>query len=1232
MFDQIIETSLTVSENGQFVILTLSINGNVVEVLARPNDEAAGPLPVGYEFSQTLSNASGLLQGVIVEVFPNGDVQRIVSEASGGTVSYSEEFNGNLVGSWFVVAPSTVVLEDSQGNVFTFSLSDEPNSSGLTQKFQEIFGTEATQPSLQNLNQFIQGTNDVALMNGQSLDEVTSQATAYMNSLPSHEPTGDVDNDFSLTIHPDPESGQGAEEDDLDLEELNNLIEQGTVIGGPTGTYRVTYNDPVGLNQNTADNTADAAATQVLVDGNRPGNQNLATAWNNGTPAAIEQIYAAIDAEDAALGAAMLNNGNLFAQVVVPTDPLVLDLNGDGVHLTDYTSSPVLFDADHDGGSLEQTGWVDTNDGIVVHDLNSNGVIDGIHETLSEYYNGTVGTGGATGTKPFANGFAALKSLDSNSDNVFNFSDAAFGTVRVWVDANHDGKSYVDTNGNGVFDAGIDQTELKTLSELNITSINLVPTLQSGLVRDGNEMLAAGTFIQNGQTKEALAANFLANPNGHTLAASGNGTVVSTQGGITSYVSNSTSGETIDVAAKGVDNAYGGTGNDVLIGDASNNWLAGGLGSDTFNAGAGDDVLLIDANDLQASIHAGAGTDIAQVVGDAGVTFNLALAEVETAQGGRGNDILIGGGRSSVFVRAGEGDDIVIGGAANDALSGEDGADLIDGGQGNDVLRGHRGRDTVLGGAGDDLIQGGQDDDRLSGGAGNDVLKGEQGDDAVDGGDGTDVAEYSGSYADYRITRTDDGVWISDTVSGRDGTDFLKGVEKLNFRDVSLIEYGTLNNPLPVKDVLTKDANNNVFDRASPHLISKAQLLGNDIDYQGDTLRIVQNGEFTYQGQPVLGITDVQGGTATLTAQGDVLFTPDPNFRGIMGFKYTIADSGNHLAAEVNQIGTANTAIMRAAVYLKTPDLPADPLATDQWYLTDANILPVWKDYTGKGVRIGQFEPGGNFSVTKEVLDFRHPDLQPNIDATWLANATPGNLAGEGAEEKFSTHATLVAGVMVASKNGEGAVGVAYDAKVAGYWIDNNGLDLNALKKMAQYDVANNSWTARPNFVANFDNNPELKNAFEYSVANGRNGLGTAIVMAGGNERAIGGNANYLSTSNNRFSITAGAINAVTDLGTLQVGQAPFSNPGASILVSAPGSNVTSTSRIIENDNGSVFGNSYEVTQGTSFADVGGESEPRLSGHSANPGAYVEAVHRCRYRLELQQRRQLERRGDARFT
>ena len=130
--------------------------------------------------------------------------------------------------------------------------------------------------------------------------------------------------------------------------------------------------------------------------------------------------------------------------------------------------------------------------------------------------------------------------------------------------------------------------------------------------------------------------------------------------------------------------------------------------------------------------------------------------------------------------------------------------------------------------------------------------------------------------------------------------------------------------------------------------------------------------------------------------------------RRILRSARQVADAANH-QTQITDIATGQTAPMKGTVWLKTADVPTDALATDEWYLSDANILPVWKDYTGKGVRIGQFEPGGNFSTTREVLDYRHPDLAPNIDANWLAEASAGNRAGEGADGNYSTHATLVA-------------------------------------------------------------------------------------------------------------------------------------------------------------------------------------------------------------------------------
>ena len=61
------------------------------------------------------------------------------------------------------------------------------------------------------------------------------------------------------------------------------------------------------------------------------------------------------------------------------TDPLVLDLNGDGIPLTGRDNSGVTFDINNNGFAAP-VGWVDYNDGILVRDLNGNGSIDNDNE------------------------------------------------------------------------------------------------------------------------------------------------------------------------------------------------------------------------------------------------------------------------------------------------------------------------------------------------------------------------------------------------------------------------------------------------------------------------------------------------------------------------------------------------------------------------------------------------------------------------------------------------------------------------------------------------------------------------------------------------------------------------------------------------------------------------------------------------------------------------------------
>ncbi|WP_047683961.1 MULTISPECIES: S8 family serine peptidase [Xenorhabdus] len=856
--------------------------------------------------------------------------------------------------------------------------------------------------------------------------------------------------------------------------------------------------------------------------------------------------------------AATLNGLSAMTTFNTYVDPLLLDLSGNGVHMTDIRDG-VLFDMDN-SGTLKRTGWIGSNTGILVIDDGS-GQIKNASQMFSEYYSGKTGINGAAGEKKFKDGFGALASEDANKDGMIDEHDPIWSQLRVWIDGSHDAK--------------VDAGELKTLAELGITQIN-VRSSDKAEVRDGNKVVASGSFTINGETREMLAVDFLGDPVSNILSTQGSGLhLTSSHNNITTtaYASQSETSETLNTEQLGVSNLYGGSSNDTLIAAKTGSWLVGGEGSNTYIGGAGDDVFVISASDDTKNIHGNGGYDTALIVGNKGVELNMAEAGLTVAQGGGGSDVIRSGGANGVFIKGGSGDSVLVGGMGNDVLVGGSGHNTIIGGSGKSVIYAGPQGDIIYASKGGSIIHAGGGDDTIFGGVSDDVIEVGHGNATIDGDGGVNIVTLHGNHGDYQITRTDNGYVVTDKVAGRDGTVTLKNIQKLNFADISAVDL-QIPNAMPVEDVLTHDKDGKAFSRTQPHLISAESLLANDqhLNSQG-ALRIANVG-------------DAIGGTVSLTAQGDVLFTPDADYTGVISFKYGVTDAAGNPSASVVDLSSGETAPMRAVATLLTPEVPLDPLAAQQWYLSDANILPVWKDYTGKGVRIGQFEPGGKFATGPEIFDIAHPDLAANVDKAWLqtqqANGTLPNVV--------SNHATMVAGVMVATKNDIGGVGVAHDATLGGYYLANDGADLAGLGHMVSFDIANNSWGFTNDFaLSNFQDGSvntaaSLSLNAQYAAANGRGGLGTVIVAAGGNNREAGGNAQGSLTSNNRFSVQVGAINAQGDLSTLQIGSSPFSNPGASLLVSAPGSNVVSTSHMLKTDRGSTFGNDYTSMQGTSFA------------------------------------------------
>jgi Ca2+-binding RTX toxin-like protein len=267
--------------------------------------------------------------------------------------------------------------------------------------------------------------------------------------------------------------------------------------------------------------------------------------------------------------------------------------------------------------------------------------------------------------------------------------------------------------------------------------------------------------------------------------------------------------------------AFGGSGNDTLVGGRGADVLWGMDGLDTLDGRNGDDVLRgFAGNDTYLFSSAGnrgatlgsdtvyedanADTDKLDLSALTGVTINLKSTAaqivktdyltltlgsslgIEDVTGTSGADKITGNDRPNRImalggndtVNAGAGDDIVYGGDGHDWLYGKAGNDTLHGGAGNDHL--YPGVDTniVTDGSGNDYVDfhfsatavnyttgGGNDTvigsfmaDHLTGTSGNDWLEGGVGDDTLSGGSGNDTLL---------------GKWGSNTISDGPGNDLI---------------------------------------------------------------------------------------------------------------------------------------------------------------------------------------------------------------------------------------------------------------------------------------------------------------------------------------------------------------------------------------------------------------------------------------------------------------------------
>ena len=163
------------------------------------------------------------------------------------------------------------------------------------------------------------------------------------------------------------------------------------------------------------------------------------------------------------------------ASVAAKVDPLIFDLNGDGIRTTSLDDSTAYFDLDGDGFA-ERVAWVGDGDGLLTLDRNGDGIVTNGQELFGDrtrLINGEYAT----------SGFEALREFDDNNDGKIDSKDNVYSKLKMWQDINHDGLSQPE--------------ELKSLSDLGIVSIGLESTVTGAVDVMNNIQRRLSSFMKS---------------------------------------------------------------------------------------------------------------------------------------------------------------------------------------------------------------------------------------------------------------------------------------------------------------------------------------------------------------------------------------------------------------------------------------------------------------------------------------------------------------------------------------------------------------------------------------------------------------------------------------------------------------------------------------------------------------------------------------------------------------
>jgi Ca2+-binding RTX toxin-like protein len=279
------------------------------------------------------------------------------------------------------------------------------------------------------------------------------------------------------------------------------------------------------------------------------------------------------------------------------------------------------------------------------------------------------------------------------------------------------------------------------------------------------------------------------------------------------------SGNDALTGASGADQLFGQAGSDTLRGKGGNDLLFAGSENDTLSGGdaddqvfgqGGDDRMIWNPGDDTDLNEGGDGADTVEVNGGNGAERFTATANGARVRFDRATPAPFSidiGTAEKLVLDANGGDDTFSatgnlaaligitadGGAGNDRLLGSNGADILLGGDGNDLVDANQGNDTALLGAGDDTFQWDPGD----------------GSDTVEGQDGADEMLFNGANIAERMGVSPNGSRVRFT---RDVASIV-----MDLNDVETVDARTLGgvDTLTVNDVSGTDVRKVIADLAA---------------------------------------------------------------------------------------------------------------------------------------------------------------------------------------------------------------------------------------------------------------------------------------------------------------------------------------------------------------------------------------------------------------------------------